>query len=157
MKKSIVIKPLPFLFQLALSLGGGIIVGLLTSGREVYDTLIKPPLSPPAILFPIVWSILYTLMAVSASLILSSKSLKTDSAMKIYYAQLAVNFVWPFLFFSLSFLTLSFVWILLLIALVALMIYKFYGINKTAAFLQIPYFLWLLFAAYLNLGFVILN
>lgn len=157
MKKSIVIKPLPFLFQLALALGGGIVVGLLTSGREVYDTLIKPPLSPPAILFPIVWSILYTLMAVSASLILSSKSPKTDSAMKIYYAQLIVNFVWPFLFFKFSFLTLSFVWILLLIALVALMIYKFYNINKTAAFLQIPYLLWLLFAAYLNLGFVILN
>lgn len=157
MKKSIVIKPLPFLFQLALSLGGGIVVGLLTSGGEVYDTLIKPPLSPPAILFPIVWSILYTLMAVSASLILSSKSSKTDSAMKIYYAQLIVNFVWPFLFFSLSFLTLSFVWILLLIALVALMIYQFYGINKTSALLQIPYLLWLLFAAYLNLGFVILN
>ncbi len=157
MKKSIVIKPLPFLFQLALSLGGGILVGLLTSGREVYETLGKPPLSPPAILFPIIWSILYTLMAVSASLILSSKSLKTDSAMKIYYTQLIVNFVWPFLFFNFSFLTLSFVWILLLIALVALMIYKFYGINKTAALLQIPYLLWLLFAAYLNLGFVILN
>ena len=139
------------------ALGGGIVVGLLTSGREVYDTLIKPPLSPPAILFPIVWSILYTLMAVSASLILSSKSSKTDSAMKIYYAQLIVNFVWPFLFFSLNFLTLSFVWILLLIALVALMIYQFYGINKTSALLQIPYLLWLLFAAYLNLGFVILN
>ena len=157
MKKSIVIKPLPFLFQLALSLGGGIIVGLLTSGREVYETLVKPPLSPPAVLFPIVWSILYTLMAVSASLILSSKSLKTDSAMKIYYAQLIVNFIWPILFFNFGFLTLSFVWILLLIALVALMIYKFYGINKTAALLQIPYLLWLLFAAYLNLGFVILN
>ena len=157
MKKSIVIKPLPFLFQLALSLGGGIIVGLLTSGREVYETLVKPPLSPPAFLFPIVWSILYTLMAVSASLILSSKSLKTDSAMKIYYAQLIVNFIWPILFFNFGFLTLSFVWILLLIALVALMIYKFYGINKTAALLQIPYLLWLLFAAYLNLGFVILN
>lgn len=157
MKKSIVIKPLPFLFQLALSLGGGILVGFLTSGREVYETLVKPPLSPPAILFPIVWSILYTLMAVSASLILSSKSPKTDSAMKIYYIQLIVNFIWPILFFNFGFLTLSFVWILLLIALVALMIYKFYGINKTAAFLQIPYLLWLLFAAYLNLGFVILN
>jgi len=157
MKKSLVIKPLPFLFQLALSLGGGIVVGLLTSGREVYDSLVKPPLSPPAILFPIVWSILYTLMAISASLILSSKSPKIDSVIKVYYIQLIVNFIWPILFFNFGFLTLSFVWILLLIALVGVMIYQFYGINKTAALLQIPYFLWLLFAAYLNLGFVILN
>lgn len=157
MKKSLVIKPLPFLFQLALALGGGIVVGLLTSGREVYDSLIKPPLSPPAVLFPIVWSILYTLMAISASLILSSKSAKTESAIKVYYVQLIVNFIWPILFFNFGFLTLSFVWILLLIALVGVMIYQFYGINKTAALLQIPYFLWLLFAAYLNLGFVILN
>lgn len=157
MKKSFVIKPLPFLFQLALSLGGGILVGLLTSGREVYETLTKPPLSPPAILFPIVWSILYTLMAVSAALILSSQKGRDSGVIKLYYIQLAVNFVWPFLFFNLGFLTLSFVWILLLIALVALMIYKFYGINKTAALLQLPYLIWLLFAAYLNLGFVVLN
>ncbi len=157
MKKSIVIKPLPFLFQLALSLGGGILVGLLTSGREGYETLVKPPLSPPAVLFPIVWSILYTLMAVSATLILSSQKGRDSGVIKIYYLQLLVNFAWSFLFFEFGFLTLSFIWILLLIALVIFMIYKFYPINKTAALLQIPYLIWLLFAAYLNLGFVVLN
>lgn len=157
MKKSIVIKPAPFLFQLALSLGGGILVGALTAGREAYALLTKPPLSPPAIVFPIVWTVLYTLMAVSATIILSNKKGRDSGYIKIYYAQLIVNFAWSFLFFNFGFLTLSFVWILLLIALVAVMIYSFNKINKLAAYLQIPYILWLLFAAYLNLGFAVLN
>ncbi len=156
MKKSIVIRPLPFVFNLLLSLGGGTVVGLLTSGSESYKALAKPPLSPPAVLFPIVWSILYTLMAVSITLVLS-KSTNADSAAKIYYTQLIVNFIWPFLFFSLNLLSFSFVVILLLIALVIIMIYRFYKISPLAALLQIPYLLWLLFAAYLNLGFAVLN
>ena len=156
MKKSIVIRPIPFLFNLLLSLGGGALVGLLTRGGEMYDTLIKPPLSPPPFLFGIVWSILYILMAVSITLVISKSGGET-SASKIYYLQLLVNFIWPVLFFSFGLLTFSFIWILLLTALVAVMIVSFYRISPLAALLQIPYLIWLLFAAYLNLGFVILN
>ncbi|MBE6788336.1 MAG: tryptophan-rich sensory protein [Ruminococcaceae bacterium] len=157
MKKSIVIKPLPFIFNLILSLGGGLLVGLLTNPDEKFKSLTAPPLAPPAILFPIVWSILYTLMAVSITLVISKNSIKSEDAAKVYYLQLIVNFIWPFLFFTFGFLTLSFIWLLLLIALVVVMIVRFYRVSPLAAYLQIPYLVWLLFAAYLNLGYVVLN
>ncbi len=156
MKKSIVIRPIPFLFNLVLALGGGALIGLVTRGNEQYETLTKPPLSPPPALFGIVWSILYILMAVSITLVIS-KSNGQSSASRVYYIQLLVNFIWPILFFSFGLLTLSFIWILLLITLVIVMIVQFYKVSPLAAFLQIPYLIWLLFAAYLNLGFVILN
>ncbi len=155
MKKSIVIKPLPFIFNLALSLGGGFIVGLLTQADEKFAALKAPPLAPPAALFPIVWTILYTLMAVSITLVISKGN--SDEAAKAYYLQLIANFIWPFLFFNLGALTLAFVWLLLLIALVIVMIVRFYRVSPLAAYLQIPYLIWLLFAAYLNLGYVVLN
>ena len=155
MKKSIVIKPLPFIFNLALSLGGGFIVGLLTRADEKFAALNAPPLAPPAALFPIVWTILYTLMAVSITLVISKGN--SDEAAKAYYLQLIANFIWPFLFFNLGALTLSFIWLLLLIALVIVMIVRFYRVSPLAAYLQIPYLIWLLFAAYLNLGYVVLN
>ena len=155
MKKSIVIKPLPFIFNLALSLGGGFIVGLLTRADEKFAALKAPPLAPPAALFPIVWTILYTLMAVSITLVISKGN--SDEAAKAYYLQLIANFIWPFLFFNLGALTLSFIWLLLLIALVIVMIVRFYRVSPLAAYLQIPYLVWLLFAAYLNLGYVVLN
>lgn len=156
MKKSIVIRPIPFLFNLVLALGGGALIGLVTRGNEQYETLTKPPLSPPPALFGIVWSVLYILMAVSITLVIS-KSNGQSSASRVYYIQLLVNFIWPILFFSFGLLTLSFIWILLLITLVIVMIVQFYKVSPLAAFLQIPYLIWLLFAAYLNLGFVILN
>ncbi|MEE1280215.1 MAG: TspO/MBR family protein [Oscillospiraceae bacterium] len=156
MKKSIVIRPLPFIFNLVLALGGGALIGLISRPTPAYDALTKPPLSPPPFLFGIVWSILYILMAVSITLVVS-KSNNTETASKLYYAQLLVNFIWPILFFNLGLLTFSFIWILLLIALVVAMIVSFWRISPLAAVLQIPYLIWLLFAAYLNLGFAILN
>lgn len=157
MKKSIVIKPLPFIFQLALSLGLGSLVGLLARDSEFFKSLTKPPLTPPPIVFIIAWSIFYVLMAVSITLVLNNPKAEGSSAVSIYYAQLVVNFLWPVIFFVLGQLPLAFVWILLLIGLVITMIVRFYRLNKTAAILQIPYLLWLLFAAYLNLGYIILN
>lgn len=156
MKKSIVIRPIPFLFNLLLSLGGGALIGMVTRPGEAFGALVKPPLSPPPFLFGIVWSILYTLMAISITLVISKSNGET-TASKIYYLQLIVNFIWPILFFNFGFLTFSFIWILLLIALVVVMIVNFYRISPLAALLQIPYLIWLLFAAYLNLGFAILN
>lgn len=157
MKKSIVIKPLPFIFQLALSLGIGSLVGLLTRSSDFFETLQKPPLTPLPIVFIIAWSIFYILMAVSITLILSNPKAEGSSAVSVYYAQLAVNFLWPVIFFVLGQLPLAFVWLLLLIGLVITMIVRFYRYSKTAALLQIPYLLWLLFATYLNLGYIILN
>ena len=137
-----------------LALGG--IVGFLISGSMDYDMLDQPPLSPPSILFPIVWTILYVLMGVSFG-ILRDKHLNDSNVKLIYYIQLIVNLLWPIAFFVLKWRLFAFIWILILDALVVLMIFTFYKRDKTAAFLQLPYLVWVLFASYLNLGVYILN
>ena len=137
-----------------LALGG--IVGFLISGSMNYDTLNQPPLSPPSILFPIVWTILYALMGISFG-ILRDKGLADPDVKLIYYAQLIVNLLWPIAFFVLEWSLFAFIWILILDALVAIMIITFYRRDKTAALLQLPYLIWVLFASYLNLGVYILN
>ena len=136
-------------------LTGGI-VGFLTSSAIDYNMLQKPPLAPPSIAFPIVWTILYVLMGVSYG-ILKSNNLTNKEIDLIYYLQLGVNALWSIIFFTLKWRLFAFVWILLLIALVIIMIIKFYKQNKTAGLLQIPYLLWLAFASYLNLATYILN
>ncbi len=131
-------------------------IGIIISGSMDYNLLEKPFLSPPSILFPIVWTILYILMGVSYG-ILDSKSLVDSEINFIYYLQLLVNALWPIFFFTLKWRLFSFIWILLLILLVLYMIIKFYNKNKTSGLLQIPYILWLLFASYLNLFTYLLN
>ena len=137
-----------------LALGG--IVGFLISGSMDYDMLDQPPLSPPSILFPIVWTILYVLMGVSFG-ILRDKHLNDSNVKLIYYIQLIVNLLWPIAFFVLKWRLFAFIWILVLDVLVVMMIITFYKRDKTAALLQLPYLAWVLFASYLNLGVYILN
>ena len=134
----------------------GGIVGLIISKFIDYNSIQKPPLSPPAILFPIIWTILYILMGVSYG-ILKSKNLVDEEIDRIYYMQLAINALWPIFFFAFKWRLFSFVWIILLAFAVLLMIIKFYQKNKLAGLLQIPYLLWTIFATYLNLGVYILN
>lgn len=122
-----------------------------------YQTLIKPSLSPPAFLFPIVWTFLYILMGISAWLIYETKRRGKHDALKLYILQLAVNLVWPLLFFGMRLYLLSFFWLLFLLLLVFLMILRFYPLSEKAALLQIPYVLWLIFAGYLNLSIYLLN
>ncbi len=138
-----------------LILGG--FVGYLTMGSmEKYNSLQMPALSPPEILFPIVWGILYTLMGISYA-ILKTNGQTTPEINFIYYFQLFVNLLWPIAFFVLEWRLFAFFWLLLLIALVIIMAVKFYQKNKLAGILQIPYILWTLFAAYLNLAVFLLN
>ncbi len=135
----------------------GAIVGIFISEDvEMYKMLEKPPLSPPAILFPIVWTILYTLMGISHG-ILNSKNLSTKETDFIYYAQLIVNLLWPIIFFTLNWQLFAFFWIVFLDILIIIMISTFYAKDKTAGLLQIPYLIWTLFATYLNLSIYILN
>lgn len=127
-------------------------------GMSAYDLVQKPLFTPPDIAFPIVWSVLYLLMAIGSAIIfLSPNSLNRDKALEVYVFQLAANLIWSFLFFGFGMYGLAFFWLLLLIALVVLMILRFYRISKVAAVLQLPYFLWLLLAAYLNLSVFLLN
>ena len=134
----------------------GGIVGLLISSSIDYNSLQKPFLAPPSILFPIMWTILYILMGVSYG-ILKDNSLIDSKTNTIYYLQLLVNALWPIAFFMLKWRLFAFIWILLLDILVIIMIMNFYKKNKLSGLLQIPYLLWSLFASYLNLFIYLLN
>ena len=134
----------------------GGIVGLIISKSIDYNYLQKPPLSPPSIAFPIVWTILYMLMGISYGILKIKK--KTDKETNlIYYIQLGVNALWSIFFFLLKWRLFSFIWIIILAVLIIIMIYTFYKRDKIAGLLQIPYLLWVLFAIYLNLGVYLLN
>lgn len=124
-----------------------------------YSGLNQPPLAPPGIVFPIVWTILYALMGISAYLIYDSEDISGErsEALGIYAAQLFVNFMWSIVFFRFEKPEAAAVVIILLAVLVAAMILKFRKISPAAAYLNIPYLLWVIFAAYLNIGVVVLN
>ena len=134
----------------------GGVIGLIISRSIDYNSLQKPPLSPPSILFPIVWTILYLLMGISYG-ILDSKSLIELKTKIIYSLQLFVNATWSLIFFTLKWRLFAFIWIIILNILVIVMIIDFFKKNKTAGLLQIPYLLWIIFASYLNLGVYLLN
>ena len=133
----------------------GTLVGILTSPSV--NTMNMPSFAPPGFLFPIVWTILYILMGVSSYIISESNSVCKDDALKTYSLQLIVNLLWSFIFFTFKLYLFAFLWIILLIVLVLLMIKKFYKISKLSAYLQIPYLLWILFAAILNFSIYLLN
>lgn len=118
---------------------------------------LEKPIEVPGILFAIVWSILYLLMAISCYIITESKDKKKDKAIIIYGIQLVINSLWSLIFFGFGSYLFSFIWIIILLISVVIMISKFYNIDKRAAYLNIPYVLWLLFAGCLNFGIYLLN
>jgi len=138
---------------------GGIGALLMGNTMGVYERVIRPPLSPPPLLFPIVWGILYILMGISSYLVLQADAPAPvrRQALGLYGAQLFVNALWPFLFFRLQAFLPAFLWLLLLWVLVLLMVLRFFRIRKAAGWLQLPYLLWLTFAAYLNFAIWLLN
>lgn len=149
----------PLLIAIAIPLGVGALSALLT-GNSMADfaALNQPPLSPPGWLFPIVWTILYTLMGIASYLVYTSdKPARAKTALTVYGIQLFFNFFWSIFFFRLEWYTFAFVWLIVLWLLIAVTGLLFYRINKAAGLLILPYFLWVTFAAYLNLGIVILN
>ncbi|MBE6600585.1 MAG: tryptophan-rich sensory protein [Ruminococcaceae bacterium] len=138
----------------------GLLAAFLTKdSMDIYKSIVQPPLAPPAILFPIVWSILYIVMGIGSALIYNSAADEKDKtqALFVYALQLAVNFFWSILFFNVRAFLFSFIWLLLLWVLIIIMIVRFSKVNKVAAYLQIPYLLWVTFAGYLNLAIYILN
>ena len=132
-------------------------VSSLLSGTMMAPTFIQPSFSPPGYLFPIVWTILYILMGISSYLVYTSDSPAKPAALLVYAIQLVFNFFWTILFFRFSLYGPAFLWLLALIGLIAIMIYLFSKIRPTAAYLQLPYLLWCLFAAYLNFAVYMLN
>ena len=138
-------------------LTGGIAALITRDGFKEYDNIIQPSLSPPSWLFPIAWTILYVLMGISTYLIYEKDKTLNKPSLIIYAIQLAVNFIWPIFFFGFNAYLFSFILLIKLVIFVITMIIFFYKENKLAGLLQIPYFLWLLFAAYLNLSVYLLN
>lgn len=129
------------------------------NSMEVYGTLNTPPLSPPDVVFPIVWSILYLLMGVSLYLVRSTggESEVKKKGYIVYAIQLVFNFLWTVLFFRFGLYGFSAIWLGALIVLILLNIFYFDKVNRNAGLLLVPYLLWCLFALYLNIGIFILN
>ena len=138
---------------------GGLSGWLTREGTKLYEeTIVQPPLSPPGIVFPIVWGILCALMGISgARIYLSPASGERSRGLRLFLVQLAFNFFWSFLFFQFQRFGLAFLWLMVLWGLILWMILTFRKVDPLAAWLQVPYLLWVTFAAYLNLGVWWLN
>lgn len=135
----------------------GLLIGFFTNSSVNYYNLILPDFAPKPWVFPLVWTVLYTLMGLSYYLVFISHNKSRKSALNIYKIQLIVNYFWSILFFVFNLQLVSFFWSILLIILVTIMIIRFFFINKTATYIQIPYLLWLMFATALNLSIYFLN
>lgn len=145
---------------ITIPLAVGALAGILSGGgMRKFAELNKPPLSPPGWLFPVVWTVLYLLMGISSYLICTSGAEKKEitEAITLYFYQLVVNFLWPIFFFNFGWYLFSFFWLLLLWVMIVLLIKSFGQISKLAAYLLVPYLLWVSFAGYLNLGIWWLN
>ena len=149
-----------YVFWIVLAEAVGLVSGFLSRGgmASFREMVVQPPLSPPAVVFPVVWSVLYALMGISAARIwLELPSEERSRGLVLFLLQLVVNFLWSPVFFVLQDYGTAFVLLIVLWALVFLMIRQFNKIDPVAAALQIPYLIWLTFAAYLNAGVWILN
>ena len=150
----------PYVFWIALSEAVGLLSGLLTrEGAALYGVRIqKPPLSPPALVFPIAWTILYALMGTGAARVsLTPASGIRTKCLRLFLIQLAFNFFWSIIFFNVQAFGLAFIWLMVLWALIWMMTFSFGQADRLAALLQIPYLVWVLFAGYLNFGVWLLN
>ena len=150
----------PYAVWILLSEGVGALSGWLTrEGTKLYSgRMVKPPLSPPPIVFPIVWTALFALMGIGAArAYLTPASRARSRALAVFLLQLAVNFFWSILFFNLRAYGAAFLWLLLLWALIWWMTALFSRVDRPAGRLQIPYLIWVAFAGYLNLGVWLLN
>ena len=151
----------PYVISIAIALAVGGLSSLLTKNNmEVYNTINRPSLAPPMWLFPVVWSILFILMGISSAMVWVRRDENREdafSALKTYGLQLVVNFFWTIIFFNMQAYLFAFIWLLLLLALIIIMIVQFKKICPKAAYLQIPYLLWVAFAGYLTLMIYLLN
>ena len=144
-------------FSAVALLTGGVAGWLIRDSFESFEQINKPVFTPPAIVFPIIWSILYLLMGIGAARVAQNQSPQRENALTLFAAQLVINFFWPILFFRLNAYTLGAIWIVLLFILVTAMTWIFAQIDRIAGWLQLPYLLWLIFAGILNVAILILN
>ena len=147
-----------WIVPLLIPLAVGVVSVLITrENMAVYDAIAKPPFAPPPILFPIVWTVLFLLMGVSAKLVEDTPAPDQNAALAVYYLQLVVNFFWPILFFNKRAFFIAFIWLVLLWLLITVMVVRFYRIRPVAGLLQLPYLVWVTFAGVLNFSIYWLN
>ena len=152
------LKVKPFVIFLAIPFAVQLLSYFVTKGSmDIYDRVKIPPLSPPSWLFPVVWTVLFGLMGISSYLVWNEDSPYTKQALGIYGIQLAFNLCWNVLFFVMEAFLVSLIWLMGLLILIIIMIAAFRRISPVAAYLQIPYGLWVAFACYLNAGIYYLN
>ena len=151
----------PYIVSILLALGIGGFSALLTMGNmDIYNEIKSPPLSPPSILFPIVWTVLYILMGISAAIIYTKREdnyYEASYGLRAYTISLFFNFLWSIVFFNFKWFGFAFFWLLGLLFFIIKTIVSYYKVNKLAAYLQIPYAIWVTFAGYLNFGIWMLN
>ena len=135
----------------------GTMSALFSGNMSSYSILNKPAFSPPGFIFPVVWTILYILMGASSYIVYSSNSPNKSKALLLYCIQLFFNFCWSIIFFGLDLFLFAFIWLIALIFIIIIMIRQFYIVSPLAAYLQIPYLIWCIFAAYLNFSIFLLN
>lgn len=143
----------------AIPLAVGGLAALLSGGMGDYRALVRPPFSPPGWVFPVVWTVLYLLMGEASYRVLTSGEdmVLIRSALKAYAVQLALNFIWPLVFFGLDMYLLAFLILIALWIAIFVTLRRFSNIDETAGNLLIPYLLWVTFAGYLNFGVFLLN
>lgn len=149
------------IFSILICQSAGIVGSVFTFSAipTWYSTLIKPSFGPPNYLFGPVWTILYMLMGISLYLIWQKglKKKEVKKAIVLFLVHLIFNTGWSIIFFGLKNIALALAEIIVLLVLIIAIIMKFYRIDKTAAYLLIPYLIWVSFATYLNYYLWILN
>lgn len=147
-----------YLFWIGISELFGVLAGLLTRGgmKRFLTQAVQPGLMPPAILFPIAWTILYALMGIGTAQV-QLYGRHTKKAIRLFLLQLLFNFSWPFFFFNATAYGLALVWLIALWVQVLMMALEFEKQYNKAGLLQIPYLIWLLYAGFLNLAVWQLN
>ncbi len=141
-----------YTFWIILCEAVGLVAGLLSrSGVEAFlSNAVHPNLMPPRKIFPLVWSILYALMGIGMARVKLYGNEKKQNVENLFITQLIVNFFWPLIFFNATAYGAALLWLFLLWLLVLAMLLQFAQQDKAAGRLQLPYLLWLSFAAYLN-------
>ncbi len=150
----------PYIIAIAITLGTGTLAAFITrNNMQIYDKINTPPLAPPAILFPIVWTILYILMGISAAMIYNSDvdAQSKKKALTTFAISLVFNFLWSIIFFNFQLYLVAFICLVLLFIWIVKTFIEYKQLNPIAAYLQIPYIIWVAFAGYLNFAIFLLN
>ena len=151
----------PYIISVAIALAVGGLAAFLTRGdMDIYKEIVLPPLAPPSILFPIVWSILYVIMGIGAAMVYLERAKNENAvrdALSVYGINLILNFMWSIIFFKFRMFLLAFIWLIALLGVIIKMILDFKKIKPISGYLQIPYAVWVAFAGYLNFAIWWLN